>query len=348
MTGSGLKNSIRCEGSAGPPAALLRRALGWLEPVYRAAVKRRNRRFDRNPGKVIRVPVPVISVGNLTTGGTGKTPVVGWLIRLLQEAGRHPGIVSRGYGRVGSQPNDEARELALDLPDTPHLQDPDRVAAARQAISRFGVDCLVMDDGFQHRRLHRDLDLVLIDATCPFGYEHLLPRGLLREPLSSLARADAVILTRVNQVSREEVTAIRQRVIAELSAGQIAEAEFVPDQWREPGGGTHAIERLGGQRVLAFCGIGNPQAFRRALGEQLLEVIDFVAFPDHHAFDNPDLARLASRARAGGATALVCTVKDLVKIRDLEAPPVPVWALGQRTGFRAGERVLRDRVLQVF
>ena len=134
------------------------------------------------------VEVPVISVGNLTLGGTGKTPMVEWIVRQLQKREKKVGIISRGYGSRGG-PNDEALELAWKLPSVPHVQNPDRVAAARRAIDEFGCDALVLDDAFQHRRIARDLDIVLLDALEPLGYEHVFPRGTLREPIEGLARA---------------------------------------------------------------------------------------------------------------------------------------------------------------
>ena len=131
--------------------------------------------------------MPVISVGNITTGGTGKTPMVAWLARWFRNQDVRVALVSRGYRAEAEGQNDEARELATLLPDVPHLQNPDRVAAARIAIDELETQLIILDDGFQHRRIHRDLEIVLIDALQPFGFGHVLPRGLLREPLRGLA-----------------------------------------------------------------------------------------------------------------------------------------------------------------
>jgi tetraacyldisaccharide 4'-kinase len=167
------------------------------EVPYTMAVGVRNRRFDRGHTEVHHVERPVVSVGNLTLGGTGKTPMVKWLARRMQSLGQRVAIVSRGYGSTNGQSNDEAMELAAALPGVPHLQNRDRVAAARQAIQEFGPDLLLLDDGFQHRRLARDLDIVLLDSLEPFGFEHVFPRGTLREPLAGLDRAHAAGAVRI-------------------------------------------------------------------------------------------------------------------------------------------------------
>ena len=203
-------------------AALLRGGLRAAEVPYTWAVRRRNRRYDTGAAAVHRVAVPVISVGNLTLGGTGKTPMVEWLARWLGDRQVPVGMVSRGYrgarckvsgvrggtrgtGReAGGTPapqNDEALELAWSLPGVGHVQDPDRVAAARRAIDEFHCRLILLDDGFQHRRIARDLDIVLLDALEPLGFGHVFPRGTLREPLEGLARADVVVLSRADLVA---------------------------------------------------------------------------------------------------------------------------------------------------
>ena len=199
----------------GGVASALRGILAAAEVPYTWAVRWRNRRYDCGAKAVHRIGVPVISVGNLTLGGTGKTPMVEWIVRQFLAQGKTVGIISRGYG-AHSGPNDEALELAWKLPGVPHVQDPDRVAAARRAIEEFGCQVLVLDDAFQHRRIARDLDIVLLDALEPFGYEHVFPRGTLREPLAGLARAHIVALSRADLLTAEQRSTIRDRV-AQLS-----------------------------------------------------------------------------------------------------------------------------------
>ncbi len=185
----------------GLAATFTRGVLRVAEMPYALAVSARNRRYDRGAHLTHRAGVPVISVGNLTLGGTGKTPMVKWLAQRLQNSGVRVAIVSRGYGAANGAPNDEAMELAAALPNVPHIQSRDRVAAAARAIQGFHSQVLLLDDGFQHRRLARDLDIVLLDALEPFGFEHVFPRGTLREPLAGLRRADFVCLSRAARSS---------------------------------------------------------------------------------------------------------------------------------------------------
>ncbi len=199
----------------GAMAAALRGTLAAAEVPYSWAVGWRNRGYDRGLSAVYRVDVPTISVGNLTLGGTGKTPMVEWIVRQFLAQGKIVGIISRGYG-AHDGPNDEALELAWKLPGVPHVQNPDRVAAARRAIEEYECQVLVLDDAFQHRRIARDLDIVLLDALEPLGYGHVFPRGTLREPVEGLARANVVALSRADLLTAEQREAIRNRV-AKLS-----------------------------------------------------------------------------------------------------------------------------------
>ncbi len=179
----------------GAAAAVVRGAAALVEPFYAAAVRRRNRRYDRRAAAAHSAGVPVVSVGNLTLGGTGKTPMVRWIAQWFHSRGVRVAVVSRGYGSKAGRANDEALELERLLPDVPRLQNPDRVAAAREAAESLGCRAIVLDDGFQHRRIARDLDIVLLDATEPFGFGHVFPRGTLREPIEGLRRAGVVVLS---------------------------------------------------------------------------------------------------------------------------------------------------------
>src|SRR5262249_45410270 len=240
-----------------------RAGLRTLSLGYRLGVAMRNKAFDRGWLAIHKAAVPVVSVGNLTLGGTGKTPCVEYVARFYRQLDLRVAILSRGYGS-GQGRNDEALLLEEALPDVPHLQGPDRVALARAAVEELESEVLVLDDGFQHRRLARDLDLVLLDATCPWGHGALLPRGLLREPASALRRAHAVLLTRCDQVGPEARQAIRSRV-ARLAPGvPVLESVHRPEGLVN-GGATADLDLLRQRPVAAFCGIGNPEAFRRTL-----------------------------------------------------------------------------------
>ncbi|MFO0950838.1 MAG: tetraacyldisaccharide 4'-kinase, partial [Isosphaeraceae bacterium] len=268
----------------GAAARLTRGALSAAALAYGAGVAVRNFAFDHGWRKVHHAAVPVISVGNLTLGGTGKTPTVEWIARWYRDRGVRVALLSRGYGREGAV-NDEGLALEENLPDVPHLQDPDRVRMAAVAVSELESQLLVLDDAFQHRRIARDLDIVLIDALDPFGLNRVFPRGLLREPLKGLRRADLVMITQADLVPGTTLLAIRNR--AERAVGR-------------PLGWVHArkapIELIGGELgpeplqiltdcfVAAFSGIGNPDGFRRTLEKLKPRGLAHRTFPDHHLY----------------------------------------------------------------
>lgn len=328
----------------GAKAALLRAALRALEVPYSAAMCVRNRRYDKNRPLAIEVGVPVISVGNITLGGTGKTPVVEWLARWLAERGRRVGIVSRGYGAKDGRPNDEALELAEKLPDVPHIQNADRVRGARRMIQDHDAQVLVLDDGFQHRRLNRDFDLVLIDALEPYGFEHVFPRGTLREPLAGWRRASAFLLTRADQVDEPTREAIRTRALSYAPQAVWAEAAYVPKYLLAAAGGEQLLEVFAGQPLAAFCGIGNPDAFRRSLEGAGLTLAGMRVLADHYAYPTAEVAELAAWAKGLGAAAAVCTYKDLVKVRGAWPAGVPLVALASRLEVTRGEAELQEAI----
>lgn len=302
--------------ATGVQSACLRSLLEAAARVYSLAMRIRNGLFNRGWKLIHQADSPVISLGNLTTGGTGKTPLVALVCRLLQESGRHPGIVSRGYGSVDGNPNDEKLVLNLLCPSVLHAQNPDRVAAAHSLTAAGGVDVIVMDDGFQHRRLHRDLDIVLIDATNPFGYGFQLPRGLLREPLSSLNRADVVIVTRCDLVSKQDLAEIERRIIAVAPqlADQILHVEFQPTSLRSLDGSTLPLSDFAEQSVHLMAGIGNPEAFQTTAIRAGMKVTGTSWFPDHHHYSDDDLHQVQLRASSSGTECIVTTLKDLVKL----------------------------------
>ena len=189
--------TLLCGRHRGFGATATRGLLSCLEVPYASGVRLRNYRYDRGHATIKRVGVPVISVGNLTMGGTGKTPMVKWIARWFSSHHLRVALVSRGYGSSNGQLNDEARELAAVLPHVPHVQNPDRVAAAQEACRRFDAQVIVADDAFQHRRLARDLDIVLIDACEPFGFGHIFPRGTLREPVQGPTAGRILSVSRV-------------------------------------------------------------------------------------------------------------------------------------------------------
>lgn len=307
--------------------SLLRGLLRAAEVPYTLAVKGRNWRFDRGHLAGQRVAVPVVSVGNLTLGGTGKTPLVAWLARWFHQRGVRVALVSRGYGATSGGPNDEALELAQQLPGVPHYQDRVRVAAARLAIEQSDSQLILLDDAFQHRHLARDLDVVLLDALEPFGFDHVFPRGTLREPLAGLKRAHVVALSRADVLSAEERDVIRSRVAEYAPGAAWIEVRHAPRCWRSADGSEQPLESLAGRRVAAFCGLGTPDGFWHTLTTTGIEVVDRREFPDHYAYTTDDRGRLGEWADRLGADAMVCTHKDLVKLDCQSLGNAPLWAL---------------------
>jgi tetraacyldisaccharide 4'-kinase len=315
--------------ACGPSAAAARGLLAALALPYCAAVAARNRAYDTGllPSRAARVPV--VSVGNLTLGGTGKTPLVAWVAHRLRDQGRRPAVVSRGYAARPGETSDEAAELAILVPGLTHVADRDRVAAAGAAAAA-GADVVVLDDGFQHRRLHRDLDIVAVDATDPFGCGHLFPRGLLREPLAGIRRADAIVLTRATSVDagrRAEVRAALAAAAGRDRQPAWMEAEHLPVGLRTASGTVRPLDDLRGRRVVGFAGIGNPAAFRSTLTTLGADVVAFHRYPDHHAYDADDLRQLAGQAAGARAELVATTLKDLVKLGRDDLDGIPLVAV---------------------
>lgn len=329
----------------GPDAMLLRGLMWTTSKVYGLGVNIRNRQFDTGKRPIEPIDVPVISVGNLTLGGTGKTPMVAWLAKWFREQGIRVALVSRGYGAEHGAQNDEAKELEQLLPDVPHLQNPDRVEAAKVAVEELGMQVILLDDAFQHRRIARDLDIVLIDATEPFGFDHLFPRGTLREPLASLARADAVVLTRGDMVTQEQRQQIWQRLRTYNATALALELTHQPCGFRSAGGIVEATSFLRGKQVVAFCGIGNPEGFRHTLKQAGLEVLELREFDDHYAYERPDVDSLMRWARSFvDAEAVICTHKDLVKIGLETIGEKPLWALSVEATMTQGKESLEAKL----
>jgi tetraacyldisaccharide 4'-kinase len=318
----------------------LRLGLRLAEVPYTWVVRWRNRQYDRGGRKAHRVGVPVVSVGNLTLGGTGKTPMVEWLARWFRGRGVRVVVVSRGYGAKAGQPNDEALELGLRLPEVPHLQDPDRVAAARVAVDQLGCQLILLDDGFQHRRIARDLDIVLLDALEPFGYGHVFPRGTLREPPAGLKRADAVALSRADMLpasEREELAAQVRRYAPQavyLELAHAARALVCCTGQEAP------LDSLRGRPILAFCGIGNPAGFRHTLRTCGCQLVDFREFPDHHPYTPADVESLAAWAGQHEVAAVLCTHKDLVKLNLDRLGGSALWAVAIQVEILTGHQEL--------
>jgi len=322
---------------------------------YGAAIRLRGMAYRRRLLRTHRLDCRVICVGNLTVGGTGKTPAVITLARAFAGAGRRVAILLRGYGGAAPGPlvvsdghqirrswrdvGDEAVLLAQSVAAVPVIVGGDRVAAGEVALREFRPETLLLDDGFQHRRLHRDLDLVLLDATDPFGGGRLLPRGRLREPMAGLGRADAILITRADQAGRSDELI---RSIGRLAPGRpIALSRHRAEILRELGTGlARPLETLHGRRVLGVTGIAKAEGFFRTLEETGARLAGRLAFPDHHPFSEADQFRILGAAEAAQAEWIVTTEKDAVRLAGRPAAGPPVLALGIRLEIREGRQAL--------
>jgi tetraacyldisaccharide 4'-kinase len=318
---------------------LQRGALQIASVPYGWATQARNWLYDTGWKRTHAAPVSVVSVGNLTLGGTGKTPCVEYIARFFRQRRLRVAVLSRGYGSRSGR-NDEAMVLEENLPDVPHLQGADRVALANIAVEELESEVLVLDDGFQHRRLQRNLDVVLIDATNPWGHGYLFPRGLLRESLRNLSRADLVVLTRCDQVSTSERETIRAVCSSWAPSTPVAEARHEPtDLFKSDG--TSVPLALRGRPVIAFCGLGNPESFRRTLLDLGANLLAFRTFPDHHAYTRSDVEDLRVWAGQQASDCLVLTTqKDLVKLRLTQLGGREVFALRIRLLVETGKDIL--------
>lgn len=329
--------------------SLMRLSLKLLSIGYGIGAGLRSIGFGLGFPRVQEVSIPVISLGNITAGGTGKTPFAAFVAQWYRAYGLRVAFISRGYGADPGAVNDEALVLQQLCPDVPHLQNPDRVASARIAQEELESQLLILDDGFQHRRLARDLDIVLIDATNPWGYGALLPRGLLREPLSALRRADLIVITRVNDVTPEQVRDIRQRLQRIRGTPECVEISFPARRLMNASGQTTDWTAIAGKSVAAFCGVGNPTGFRNVLTRHGLTISDekFRTFPDHHRYTREDVDGLLDWADRLGAQVVLTTQKDLVKLELDSLRQSPLWAVEIGTQVHCGLALLEQHLGQI-
>jgi tetraacyldisaccharide 4'-kinase len=309
--------------STGLPAALLRFFMGVAATGYSLVVGLHNFLYSKRWLEIHTADVPVISIGNITAGGTGKTPLVIWICRFLQNKNVPCAILTRGYKARGTrdegpfdvaqgrrETRDEPAILTESCPQAKVIVNPNRAEAAGEAVDKFGAKMLIMDDGFQHRRLHRDLDIVTIDATCPFGYGKLLPAGMLREPVASLRRADAAVLTRCDQISESELSRIEKKLQLINPNMVIAESVHNPICAKTVTGEKITIEQLKGKKIFAFCGIGNPDAFLNTIRNTGANLVGSEIYDDHYHYTNDCLADIYEQARYLNADLVLTTQKD--------------------------------------
>ncbi len=303
-------------------AALLRVALATVEPAYATVMRVRNFAYEHRLKKIQRLPLPTISVGNLTTGGTGKTPIIRWLAEYFIQHNLTPAILMRGYRSESTGGSDEQKMLQSYLGQKAHIiANPDRKAACAFAENQSPKPNLVLlDDAYQHRKIHRDFNLLLISAINPLGYNHVLPRGYLREPLSGIKRADAIVITRANQVSTNELSSLKLQISEIASDIPIYESSHTLTHFLR-NTNLIPIEDLPARHIV-FSGIASPQSFYA----QFPAALATHGFPDHHAYTERDLDRLRASADQHRADILITTEKDWTKLAALHnlknLPPI--------------------------
>jgi tetraacyldisaccharide 4'-kinase len=336
-----------------PVPGLMGRALAW---AYGREIARRNRKFDARQG-VVELDRPVISVGNLSVGGTGKTPMVQRVVEWLGAGGFDPAIAMRGYAAPRGGASDEAIVYTQRLAGVPLVARPNRVEGLIELFATARgrrVDCVVLDDGFQHRKILRQCDIVLVDATRSCFDDALLPAGLLREPVSSLARADVMVLTHANRVASSVLTQLREKLKA---ANPRALRVACVHRWAallDQDGQEHALQTLQGKRVFACCAIGNPEHFLATCREVAGRTgggggMDAMVLRDHDPFDDTTVERLITKLRDHASHALLVSEKDWAKLSrvDRRRWPVPVYRPRLELEFVDGEQAFRERVLEI-
>ncbi len=341
------------KGAPSPLGAMLQTA----SVLYGGAVKLRSTCYDAGILPAKQLPCRVISVGNITAGGTGKTPMTIHLARRLKQAGHRPAVLSRGYGgkaehdgavvsdghHLFSDPEttgDEPFMMAAALKAIPVLVGGNRYDSGMRAVTEFDPDIIILDDGFQHRRLHRDIDLVLVDARRLFGNGFLVPRGMLREPISGLHRADAIVLTRssgdttglsdllANYTEKPVFQADHEPYLAGVFTGQMPLRMHAAAD--SPMTGFNAIES---STVFIFSGIAQNEEFVRMMKSRVGQVAGTASFPDHHRYTDAELNRLVHAAQDARADLLVTTEKDYVRIAGRMPEHLPIAVIGVRIAF---------------
>jgi tetraacyldisaccharide 4'-kinase len=366
--------------------------LSFAAMIYSLVIRLRNFLYDKGWLKTHRVNATVLSIGNITVGGTGKTPLVIWLYNHINQKSKIKNqncgcaILTRGYkthlakrknwipaprlrgdklapakagaGMTGrdtqyalrNTETDEPAILAESCPEAKVIINPDRVAGANEAINKFGAKILIMDDGFQHRRLHRDIDIVTIDATCPFGYGRILPAGLLREPITSLKRADAVVITRCDQINETKLRELEEKLQEAKADIIIARSIHKPVRAKLADGKEISIEQLKGIKVFAFCGIGNPQAFLDTIKDIGAETVGSKIYNDHYHYTEKDISDIYEQAKQLGVNLILTTQKDLsrLSIENRKSKiDIPLAYLVIELKFISGEDKIRNLIVEV-
>ncbi len=335
-------------------ATLFKSTLSTLTYPYLAVLITRNVLYNNGIIKSTRLPVKVFSIGNITTGGTGKTPLVESMAKSLHQSGKKVAILSRGYGSGNlSQENndivnDECLTLRENLKDVQVLVGKHRVINGEKAIRDYGVDCIVLDDGFQHFKLSRDLDVVVIDSLNPFGGEYLIPRGSLREPLKNLRRADIFIISHCDQSSEKTLKSIYARLKQLNTDAPVCESIHRPVHIEKFGDSSILeVEWLKGKRIYGLSAIGNPESFASTLKGLGADLIRHRKFHDHHSYNREEIGDVVSEAKSLNADAIVVTQKDIVKIRNMDIKDFDILSLKIEIQITKGIELYEEAINRV-
>ncbi len=310
--------------------------MGLLSAIYKTALTGRSFLYKKGIKKIKNLPARVISIGNLTLGGTGKTPAVIAMAQEAKKRGFKPCVLTRGYKGTTKRPcfagkdskqllstyhaGDEAVLMVYRLKNIPIVKGRNRFLAGVYALGELGVDSInmfILDDGFQHRALHRDIDILLIDASNPFGNEKLFPEGRLREPLDSINRADIIVITKADMASKESITVLTQKIKQFNSKAPVYTASHKPTALLNVLGKDIGLDVLNNKKIYALAGIANPLYFKNLLISKGADIIKFKTFRDHYNYSQRDLNKIKKDAEN---LKIITTEKDFVKLKELDLP----------------------------
>ena len=323
-------------------ATVLRPVASTLSYVYGGAVNFLQHFYQKGVLPRRRLPFPVISVGNLTWGGTGKTPLVEYLARRVIERRRTPLVLTRGYGA------DEIQQLRAHLPNVRVGVGKERYKVARGMSRSERIDVAILDDGFQHWKVMRDIEIVTVNAMNPFGNGRLFPRGILREPRQALRRASVIVLTHVNLVSPEELVKLKEQIRGLAPSAFIVESYLEPLFFYRAGKRTRlSISQLANHRVSTFSAVGSPRSFQLLLSHLGIKPIRNFEFCDHHAFTREELKEIGEVSRRSEVDEIITTEKDFYRAPEVITEILDPLVLAARLQISSGEEILTDRVFRL-
>ena len=321
----------------------------WLSPFlavggifYRRGYEAQRDKYLKNPQSRARLAFPVVSVGNLTWGGTGKTPLVEAIVRKVLSIKKTPLVLTRGYS------HDETEQMKNHLEGALVASGKDRVLAAKEILRDHHVDLGVLDDGMQHWPIERDLEIVTVNALNPFGNGKMIPQGILREPVSALERAHIVVLMHVNFIKTQELRDLRKKINDLAPQAKLVQAYVEPLFFYR--GRDHvrvSLEKMKGKRVAAFSGIGSPRSFQLILQRAKVKPVRNFEYMDHYDFKKKDIEEIKRISDLAGAEDLVTTEKDFYRCKKFLSETLDPLVLATRVQFLSGEDILEDHLMRL-